>query len=305
MFSPRLDRDSLPADPTDLPEAAGLRAPDVEEDDETTGVVPALDDLPEGADDIAANVAQDDPAEVVDDEPIVISEGDTGPQDLAALDDDAPSDTEEARRSLAEEVAAEARAKLDAADASVSTPGAGRRSSLADRAPRPAMSALEALEAAKRAEASEPPAPKKQKRASKARAPAPPRDDTPVEIPEEEAGIVVAGTKDPAPTTRRVDPRPALAELGDVRTLRLFDIEDRKTFRAVWNAHRAHALNAGDLGMVAMASVLVDASRRVEPGHLHAAEIELDGVRYAVWVDTGRDVLLGIAHLPNVWLAGL
>jgi hypothetical protein len=198
--------------------------------------------------------------------------------------------------------------------------GAPKRRSLAERAPPPMSAAKSALDAARRA-------------ATKVEAPAAPSITLPAEAPKKrharpEAPVdteVVAGPAPkaaaatptaPAPAaavpgrvvageaTGSPDPARALAVLGEVELVRKQAIEDRTVFGAVWAAHRAHALNAGDLSMAAMATVLIDASSRVPAGHLHALEVVTHGTAWAAWVDSSRDCLLGVALVPNLWLAG-
>ena len=85
----------------------------------------------------------------------------------------------------------------------------------------------------------------------------------------------------------------------------MIPVSNSVVFRALWLAHRARAWATQDLALLATAAVLLDAVERVPEGYLTAAHVTIGGRDVAVWVDTARGVVLGIAEPPEVYLAGL
>jgi colicin import membrane protein len=101
-------------------------------------------------------------------------------------------------------------------------------------------------------------------------------------------------------------PQEVLQErLADVEVVGLTTVHDRAVFRALWRAHRARARAEGALELLVTADVLLDAAERVPAGALHALYIRSAGRPWAAWVDGDRQVVLGIAPTPDIYLAGL
>ncbi|MFT4622004.1 MAG: hypothetical protein ACI8PZ_000656 [Myxococcota bacterium] len=176
---------------------------------------------------------------------------------------------------------------------------AAPRPSLAARASQaPVMSAQEALAAALAAESSSPPAaatptakgPSKTKKRRRA-------------APEAPAATPAAA---PAPPADQFDAGGVVISVfSGAEIRRTIEVTNREVFRALWFAHRARAVHEGDLGLVSTSSVLIDAADRLGDGCLSAVRVRLSDRDHAMWVDTSRGVLLGVASPPEIYLAGL
>ena len=84
-----------------------------------------------------------------------------------------------------------------------------------------------------------------------------------------------------------------------------FPVTNRDVFRALWNAHKIRAVHEGDLDLAATATVLLDAADRLPEAGLSAVRVRLGDRDHAMWIDTSRGVLLGVASPPEIYLAGL
>lgn len=210
---------------------------------------------------------------------------DLAPVELAA----APSPAEPAPVASPDPAPAESPAPAEAAAPSPDESLAAR----ASKVKRP-MSAAEAL--AKALQGSQAPAPKaKRPRKSKPRSkPAPQASDPVVEA---RAAAGAAEIAKAAALTARLLPG---AQLKGPPV----PVTQPEVFRAVWRAHRARALHEQDLDMVVTASVLLDAVDRLPAGTLFAVDVAFQGERHAIWLDTARKTILGVARPPDVYLTG-
>jgi hypothetical protein len=86
---------------------------------------------------------------------------------------------------------------------------------------------------------------------------------------------------------------------------KILAVSNRDVFRALWQAHKIRAVHEGDLGLAATATVLLDAADRLPEDGLSAVRVRLGDRDHAMWIDTSRGVLLGIASPPEIYLAGL
>lgn len=227
---------------------------------------------------------------------------------------------------MARRLAAEAKARIQAAAAPAAAPAApppepaapaAPTRSLSERARRPLSAAeafriaaeREAQEAreAEAAEAARQQALAAEKAAEPAPAPAAPVVAAPAVAP---VAAPAAPSLPPAvaaePTLYGRAPQEVLRErLPDVEVLGLTTVHDRAVFRALWRSHRARARAEGALELLVTADVLLDAAERVPAGALHALHIRSAGRPWAAWVDGDRQVVLGLAPTPDIYLAGL
>ncbi len=199
------------------------------------------------------------------------------------------------------------------------------KKSLADRAQQTKkMSAADALAAAMAAESTAAPAPAAP--AKKKKAPAPPAAEpvAPAPAPVQAAPPKTA-PKTAAPKTtpaqaaapkpveaaapepvEAADPTALIGELLPGATVdKPVIVKNPLVFRALWQAHRARALHDKDYSKVATACVLLDAIDRIPAGLMAAARVTIEGKTWAVWVDSGRGTLLGVAAPAEIYLAGL
>ena len=250
-------------------------------------------------------------------------------------------------RELARRLAAEAKAKREAAakgSLASAAPPPGRvvadlqgedepkpakkkrkkKSSLAAAAPPPAAAAAPKPSLAQRANSSRVLSAQEALAAALAAETAPPAEAAPAadappkkrkkrkKRPVSEAAVAeaapapVAAPAEPAPDAGSHDPSSiVLAVFSGATIKQVIPVTNRQVFSALWQAHRVRAVHEGDYGLVSAASVLIDASDRLPDGGLAALRVRLDERDQAMWVDTCRGVLLGIASPPEIYLAGL
>ena len=169
-------------------------------------------------------------------------------------------------------------------------PVTSAKGGLAARArPVRAMSASEALAASRAADAERKPAPKAKAKA-KAKAPAP-RVATPKQTATEVAEP--ASSRSPAELVTEVLPG---AEVTEIRA-----VGDAKVFRALWLAHRARALAAGDAALGLVAARLLEAAGSAAT--ITALRVTIASQEWVVF--TGDGALLGALQPAEVYLAGL
>ena len=82
-------------------------------------------------------------------------------------------------------------------------------------------------------------------------------------------------------------------------------VAKRDAFAAVWGAHRARAGVEQDVALMITADALVAAAQALPSGGLVAAEVTVDGVAWAVFVDTTTGRLIGGAQPAALYLAGV
>lgn len=208
-----------------------------------------------------------------------------------------PVDPAALAKKLAEEAKARNLAKKLAEQAKAAAPApAPKKSSLADRAPKP-MSAYEAMRLAIEQEKAE--------EAAKAAAP------KPAPKPAAPKAAAKPAPKPVAPAA--VPAQAALPDAGELLAQRLPSytvqsvtaVSSLAAFKAVWTAHRVRAAAEQNAALVVTADVLIDAAGRLPAGSLFAAKITGADESLAVFIDTANGALIGAAAPADLYLAGI
>lgn len=129
-----------------------------------------------------------------------------------------------------------------------------------------------------------------------------PAEDEPWAAPDIEGGVDLEPTM-PIPGGAAVSVGRLITELMPHATVvEQTPIENIQVFRALWRAHLARAREDRNMPLASLASVLLDAIDRLDPGQLVAVRVAIDAVQWAAWVDVSREVLLGVAQPVDVYL---
>lgn len=164
---------------------------------------------------------------------------------------------------------------------------------LSERAARRTLTAGEALAKARAAERDRPARQQRATPPGQRTTPPVQRGAPPVRRP---AAAPTSGSRTAEAALRAVLPR---AEIGQVE-----GIENAQVFQALWQAHRARAQHDGDHALIATASVLLEAIRRLGAGNLACARVSVGGHAYAGFVDVHTGTLLGLVQPADVYLTG-